>query len=161
MEIFDIVNENDEVIGKASRDECHKKGHVHRSVLFFIMDDKKRVFVNKRSSTKDFYPGYWSIVLGGHVSSGDTYDETVKREVKEEAGIDGAPIYLTSFKKRFDEEDKENIKVYTFYTNEKLTLDKNEIIRGQFMTINEIEEKLKMEKFIPETNKLFHILKKY
>jgi isopentenyldiphosphate isomerase len=50
-EIFDIINENNKVIGKATRAETHKKGLLHKSVFFFILDKKGRIFVNQRSAT--------------------------------------------------------------------------------------------------------------
>jgi len=159
-EIFDIVNESDEIIGKASREEAHIKGLLHRSVLFFIIDFKGRVFVNQRSITKEFYPGHFSIVCGGHVESGEDYKDAAIREAKEEAGIDTKPIFLTDYKKRFNKEDPENIKVYAFITDKEPKLDLSEINHGRFMTIEELTQKLKQETFLPETLDLLGILKK-
>ncbi|MCD1295045.1 NUDIX hydrolase [Methanocella sp. CWC-04] len=160
-EFFDIVNDNDEVIGRATRKEVHSKGHVHRSVLFYIFDKENRVFVNQRTMNKEFYPGYWSIVFGGHVHAGETYEDAVIREVEEEAGIVERPIFITSFKKRFDENDKENVNVYAFMTCRELIIDPGEIRQGIFMTMKELGEKLGKEKFLPETPGLYDILKKY
>ncbi|MCX6822044.1 MAG: NUDIX domain-containing protein, partial [Candidatus Aenigmarchaeota archaeon] len=76
-EIFDIVDEEDNVIGKTTREEVHNKKLIHRSVMFFIFDKKRRVLVTQRTKAKDMFPEYWSISLGGHVSSGETYEEAV------------------------------------------------------------------------------------
>jgi len=160
-EIFDIVDENDRVIGKATRKEVHTRGHIHRSVLFFLLNKEKRVFVNQRSASKEFYPSCWSIVFGGHVGAGESYEEAVMREAKEEAGIEGEPIFLSDFKRRFDEEDKENSKVYAFIVNIEPKLDHREIKHGSFITIKELEQKLKKEKFVPETKGLYEILKAF
>jgi len=160
-EIFDIVDENDSVIGKATRKEVHTKGHIHRSVLFFLLNKEKKVFVNQRSASKEFYPSCWSIVFGGHVGSGESYEATVVREAKEEAGVEGKPIFLSDFKRRFDKEDKENSKVYAFMVSSEPELDHSEIKHGSFMAIKELEQKLKKEKFVPETLGLYEILKAF
>jgi isopentenyldiphosphate isomerase len=160
-ELFDVVNEENEVIGSALRKEVHSKGHIHRSVLFFIFDNDGRVFVNQRTENKEFYPGYWSIVFGGHVHSGESYEEAVVRELKEEAGIEEKPELMASFKKRFDELDKENVRVYAIVTGKRLEIDPEEIKQGEFVTMGELEKKLKKEKFLPETQMLVGILGSY
>jgi isopentenyldiphosphate isomerase len=160
-EVFDRVNENDEVIGSATRKEAHSKGHIHRSVLFYVFDTEGRVFVNQRSDDKEFYPGYWSIVFGGHVHAGETYEQAVEREAKEEAGITQKPSFMTAFKKRFNKKDKENVRVYAFMTDGKLTVDPAEIKQGIFMTMTELEQKLGKEKFLPETETLLSVLEDY
>ncbi len=158
-EIFDVVNEEDKIIGKATRKEVHKKKLIHRSVMFFIFDKKGRVLVTQRTRAKDMFPEYWSITLGGHVSSGETYEEAVAREAWEEAKVKEKPFFITSFKKRIPEE-KENSMIYSFVTSQKPELDKNELKRGKFMTIKEIKEKIKNEKFLPETDFLLKVIKK-
>jgi len=160
-EIFDIIDENNKVVAKASRKEAHTKGLRHRAVWFFILDKKGRIFVNKRSPKKEFYPGYNSILFGGHVASGDSYEETVVREVKEETGIGGKPIFLSDYKKEFNEKDKEIGKIYAFVTDKQPKLDTNEVESGKFMTLEETEKILKTGKFLPEAKELFEILKKY
>ncbi|HEY3272841.1 MAG TPA: NUDIX domain-containing protein [Methanocella sp.] len=120
-ELFDIVSDDDGVVGRATRKEVHTKGHVHRSVLFFIFDREGRIFVNQRTDTKEFYPGYWSIVFGGHVAAGEDYPDTVVREAGEEAGVTSQPFFMASFKKRFDDLDRENVKVFGFVAGESLS----------------------------------------
>jgi len=160
MEIYDVVDENDKLIGKATRQEVHDKKLIHRSVMFFIFDKKGRIFVTQRTKNKEFFKEYWSIVLGGHVNSGETYEEAAIRECKEETGIEGNSVFMGSFKQRIPEE-KENVKVYAFYADKFPKLDTFEIKQGKFMAIKEIENKIKKEKFLPETKVLLKILKNF
>lgn len=159
-ELFDIVSEEDEVVGRSERKEVHSKGHIHRSIFIFIFDKQGRIFVNQRTLNKEFYPGYWSIVIGGHVHSGESYEEAAEREVKEEMGIEGKPKFITSLKKRLDEKDRENVKVYAITTDKKPKLDSHELEQGKFLTMEQLDKKLKKEKFLPETTKLLEILGK-
>jgi len=159
-EIFSIVDEDDKVIGKATRKEVHDKRLIHRSVMFFIFDEKGRILVTQRTKNKEFFKEYWSIGLGGHLNAGETYDEAVIREVKEEANINEKPFFMGSFKLRIPEEC-ENVRVYGFVTDKKLELDPFELKQGMFLTMEEMEEKIKKEKFLPETKDLLEILKNF
>lgn len=159
-ELFDIVDEDDQKIGTASREECHKSGLIHRSVMFFVFDDEGKVLVTKRTETKDFFPGYWSIVLGGHVHASETYEEAVIREIEEETGLKEKPFFMDSFKKRILEE-KENVKVYGLVVKRGLKLDEEELEEGEFLSMDELEVSMKIKKFLPETNILFPLLKRY
>jgi len=160
-EFLDIVDENDNVKGKASRKEIHTKGYIHRTVFFFIIDKKGRIFVNQRTADKEFYPEYWSNSFGGHINSGESYETAVLREAKEETGIKEKPIFIAPFKKRFDKEDRENVKVYSFVTDKVPKIDPAETKQGKFMTIKEAEELMKKEKFLPESKFLHKLIKDF
>lgn len=86
-EIFDIVGNDDRVIGTATRKAVHKdKKMIHRAVDILVFKGKK-LLIQQRSSTKDMYPNFWTVSCSGHVSSGDSYEETARRELREELGI--------------------------------------------------------------------------
>jgi isopentenyldiphosphate isomerase len=159
-EFLDIVDEKDNVVGRASRSECHAKGLLHRSVMFFIFDEAGRIFVNKRSSSKEFFGGRWSIVLGGHVPSGKSYYDAVVREAREEAGIKSKPFRMGFFRKRLPEE-LENVVVYGFKSSGSLRLLKEEVEYGGFMTLEGAVKKMEAEEFLPETGQLLSILNEF
>jgi len=160
-EVYDIVDENDNVIGKATREEVHKNNKlIHRSIMFFIFDKKGRIFVNQRTENKEFFPEYWSITFGGHVNFGESYVDAVVRECKEETGIEGKPFFMGTIEVRLPQES-ENSKVFCFVSDKKPKLDPFEIKKGIFMTMKELKEKLKKDKFLPETNDLLKILRNF
>jgi isopentenyldiphosphate isomerase len=161
-EIYDVVDEDDKVIGKATRKEVHTKHLIHRSVMFLIFDKKGRILVTQRTKNKEFFKEYWSVGLGGHVNAGETYDEAVARELKEETNLNGKPFHMGSLKVRFQKKsDNENAKVYGFVTDKKPKLDPFELKQGMFMTMGEIEKRIKEEKFLPETKDLLRVLREF
>jgi isopentenyldiphosphate isomerase len=87
-EIFDIVNERDEVIGQAPRKEVHARGLWHRAVHVLVFNARGEVFLQKRSMLKDTAKGKWDSSSSGHVDSGEDYDATAVRELREEIGLD-------------------------------------------------------------------------
>ncbi len=159
-EVFDVVDDDDRVVGQASRGECHGGRLTHRSVQFFIFDKAGRVLVNRRSKDKEFFGGLQSIVLGGHVGSGETPDDAVVREAEEEAGLKSKPFRMGYFRKRLPQEC-ENVTVYGFVADGEPKLLAEEIEAGWFMTVAEAEELVRKEKFIPETAELLPILREY
>ncbi len=87
-EILDIVNEKDEVIGTATRKDCHSNPHlIHRTVHFTLVDPRnKKVLMTIRSRKKKHDGGKYC-VLGEHILSGKTYIDAIKRGVNEELGF--------------------------------------------------------------------------
>ena len=156
-EMFDVVDEDDRPQFRASRERVHREYHIHRSVMFFIFDDEGRVFVNQRSDKKEWYPGYWSIAFGGHVLAGESYDRAAEREIREETGLTAHPSLVTTFKKRTADE-RENVKVYAVTADQDLALFPDEIDRGQFATLAELNVMLGRFDFLPETETLLKIL---
>ena len=86
-EIFDIVNERDEVIGQRTRKDVHRLGLLHRAVHVLVFNARGEVFLQKRSMSKDKSPGLWDSSASGHVDSGEAYDATAVRELREEIGL--------------------------------------------------------------------------
>lgn len=86
-EIFDIVDNNDRVIGTAPRSEIHAKGLLHRAVHLWIFHPDGRLLLQKRSLTKDREPGRWTSSVSGHVNSKEDYDTAMHREIPEEIGV--------------------------------------------------------------------------
>ena len=86
-EIFDVVNDLDEVIGRETRREVHRTGLKHRAVHVLVYNSRGQIFLQKRSMKKDRQPGVWDSSASGHVDSGEEYDATAVREVWEEIGL--------------------------------------------------------------------------
>ncbi|HEY0945330.1 MAG TPA: NUDIX domain-containing protein [Opitutaceae bacterium] len=86
-ELFDIVNERDEVVGQATRAEVHARRLWHRAVHVLVFDGRGRVFLQKRSMAKDTAPGCWDSSCSGHLDSGEAYDAAAMRELREEIGL--------------------------------------------------------------------------
>ena len=86
-EIFDVVNERDEVVGQAPRCEVHRLGLQHRAVHVLVFNARGEVFLQKRSMRKDTAPGAWDSSASGHLDQGEAYDACAVRELREELGV--------------------------------------------------------------------------
>ena len=85
MEKIDVVDGNDNVVGESTREEAHAKGLLHRIVHVIIRNSKGEILLQKRSKNDGI--GNWDASVGGHVDTGESYEQAAKREMMEEVGI--------------------------------------------------------------------------
>ena len=159
-ELLDIVDENDRVLRSAPRRRVIDEYHIHRAVMFFVLDREGNVYVNQRSDTKEIYPGWWSIAFGGHVRAGESYDAAALREVQEETGLFDRPKQIATFKKRTADE-RENVAVYRVIASREPEPFPEEIAQGRFVTLAELSAMQGRLDFLPETADLMRILVEY
>jgi len=93
-EIFDVVNEHDEVVGQSTRREVHARGLLHRAVHVLVFNARGQVFLQKRSMAKDSAPGCWDSSCSGHLDAGEDYLPAAVRELDEEIGLKIAGSHL-------------------------------------------------------------------
>ncbi len=132
-EIFDIVDETDQVIGQAPRGRVHAEGLMHRAVHILVWNSRNEVFLQKRSMSKDQMPGVWTTSASGHVDSGEDYDTAAVRELGEELGIQiqGPEAMQLLFKHpACKHTGAEFIQVYHLVWDADMTLDPEEIDAG-------------------------------
>jgi 16S rRNA (adenine1518-N6/adenine1519-N6)-dimethyltransferase len=86
-EVFDVVDEADEVTGQATRDQVHRGNLLHRAVHVFVVNRHGELLLQKRSRFKDMHPGVWDSSVAGHLDAGEDYAAAARRELEEEMGI--------------------------------------------------------------------------
>ncbi len=78
-----------------------------------ITNKKKEVLLSRRKKSGLFYPGYWNLP-GGLIEIGETATKALKREVKEEIGVD---IKVKKYTGRYYEKNLiRNKKIYSTIT---------------------------------------------
>ncbi|MGE0141507.1 MAG: NUDIX domain-containing protein [Ilumatobacteraceae bacterium] len=90
-ELVDVVDEHDVVVGTVPRSVMRADRLRHRCVYIAVMHPDGRLLVHQRSATKDVWPGWWDVAVGGVVTSGESYDSAARRELREEIGVDAEP----------------------------------------------------------------------
>ena len=138
-EIFDVVNERDEVVDRKPRSEVHRLGLLHRAVHVLVFNSRGQIFLQKRSMKKDRQPGLWDSSASGHVDSGENYDATAVREVREEIGLKLAKPPERLFKiAACAETDQEFVWVYRCENDGPFELNSEEIERGDWFSSSEV-----------------------
>jgi isopentenyldiphosphate isomerase len=143
-EIFDVVNERDEVIGRASRAEVHKRGLMHRAVHVLVYNSRGQVFLQQRSLSKDRQPGLWDSSASGHLDSGEEYDPCAVRELREEISLKlGAPPQRLFKLAACAETDQEHVWVYRCDAEGPFQLNLEELQRGGWFSPGEVSRWMK------------------
>jgi len=138
-EIFDVVNDRDEVIDRRSRSEVHRLGLKHRATHVLVFNSRGEVFLQKRSLKKDRQPGVWDSSASGHVDSGEDYDACVVRELREEINLTVAQTPPRRFKiDACEETDQEFVWVYQCQNDGPFTLHPDEIEEGGWFAPAEV-----------------------
>ncbi|MCP3925821.1 MAG: NUDIX domain-containing protein [Desulfobacterales bacterium] len=149
-EIFDIVDKNDVVTGIAARSEVHGNPDlIHRVVHILVFNSKGELFLQKRSINKDIQPGKWDTSVGGHLDSGETYEEAGFREMKEELYIETDSIEFIHKYLHTNEIESEYVSTFLCVFDGVIKVCENEIEEGRFFTLKEIEETKYSGKFTP------------
>lgn len=105
-ELVDIVNEKDEVIGRAPKGEKIAKGFVSRNVAIFLADSEGNLIITRRAASKRSYPDRYDASACGNVTAGESYEAAAKRELLEELGIDCSLIFLGKIYNEFESEHR-------------------------------------------------------
>ena len=140
QELFPIVDEAGQVIGSATRGECHSGSKMlHPVVHLHVFDSQGRLYLQQRPLWKDIQPGKWDTAVGGHVDLGEEIADALRREVREELGIeDFTPEFLLRYVFE-SERERELVHVYrTTYDGD--IRPTAELDGGRFWTLEEICE---------------------
>ena len=149
QEMFPLVDEQGNIIGAATRGECHNGSKLlHPVIHLHVFNSKGELYLQKRPEWKDIQPGKWDTSVGGHVDLGENVEMALKREVREELGItDFVPETIIRYVFESARE-KELVFVYkTVYDGE--IQPSNELDGGRFWGIDEIKESIGKEVFTP------------
>lgn len=84
-EWIDLVDDSDQVIERRLRSDIYQIGKPNfRVVNGFLVNSQGELWIPRRSSNKALFPLCLDVSVGGHVSSGETYDQAFERELAEE-----------------------------------------------------------------------------
>lgn len=147
-EIFPLVDEAGNVIGQAPRSVCHDGSKLlHPVIHLHIFNSEGKLFLQKRSATKDVQPNRWDSSVAGHIDLNETPEQAVAREAWEELGLKDIKKHFIL--KYIIETDTERELSYCFYAiyDGGFNIDNEEVSDGRFWTIDEIRSQLGKDVF--------------
>jgi isopentenyl-diphosphate delta-isomerase type 1 len=149
-ELFDIVNQDDDVIGQAERRACHgNPALIHRAIHVLVFHPSGRLLLQKRAPNKDIQPGKWDTSVGGHLNVGESYLAAARREMAEELGLTGVALtflYRSRIRNRIE---SENVQTYLAITDKSIRFDPMEISGVRYWSSEEIARSLGKNTFTP------------
>lgn len=156
MELLDVYDDLGNVTGRTvvRGDKSVKLNeHEHIAVaIIFIENDKGEFLIQKTSKEKG---GYYSST-GGHIDSGETPLNTIKREVLEELGVNIDKDNIVEYGAILH--DKTIIFLYYIKKNidiNKVKLQKEEVDYVKYMSKNEINKLIKNNEMLKSHGNMF------
>ncbi len=123
LELLDVVDEQGEPTGETiERTLAHSQGIWHRTAHVWLLRRKAvscpcspgesgsagvEILLQKRSHTKDSFPGCYDISSAGHIPAGVDYVPSALRELKEELGVEAMARDLYDCGKRYIQYEEE------------------------------------------------------
>jgi len=155
-ELFDVVDENDQVTGQNTRSEVHRLGLLHRAIHIFVFDSVGRLLLQKRSAAKDEFPSMWTSSASGHVDAGEDYDNAAARELTEELDLNVPLRKLQKFS-ACDQTANEFVVLYQATTDEPVTFPAVEIDAVESVEMNSLVNRIATDpdRFAPSFRYLF------
>jgi isopentenyl-diphosphate delta-isomerase type 1 len=143
-ELFDVIDEEDNVIGQEMRSVVHQNGLWHRGVHVFLFTQDEKLLVQQRSKDRIHAPLALDCSVSEHVKAGEDYYTAAMRGLQEELGVAGIELKrLVKFKMNYGPNDNEISQLYRGVVNPVLVrFDPVEIERIDYYSLNELQEML-------------------
>ena len=148
-EMFPLVDDEGNIVGAASRGECHNGSKLlHTVVHLHLFNSRGELYLQRRPLWKDIQPGKWDTAVGGHVDLGESVEMALRREVREELGItDFTPEVLTHYV--FESATERELVFVHRTTYDGPVSPSEELDGGRFWSLDEIRQQLGSGLFTP------------
>jgi len=157
-EMLPLVDEEGNIIGTATRGECHGGSKpLHPVVHLHVFNSRGELYLQRRPLWKDIQPGKWDTAVGGHIDFGENVAMALKREVKEEIGIETDTQFLMKYV--FESvRERELVFVHKAIYDDDIH-PSDELDGGRFWTEQEILDAIGKDILTPNFEQEYHRLK--
>ena len=154
-ELVDVVDEADRVLRQATRADMRRDNLLHRVVAIACLDSRGRMYLHRRTLTKDLFPGYCDVFTAGCVGAGETYLDAARRELEEELGIVG-PEPVPLFRHRYEgPETRSHTQVFQVVWDGPIVHQPSEVAWGEFRSLSSLAENREGLVLVPDGAELF------
>ena len=157
-EVVAIVDHRNRVVGSAPRRDMRRNRLPHRSTYILVFNSRGELCVQKRTDTKDVFPGYYDVAAGGVVLAGETYEAGARRELAEEVGISGLTLAHQFVFHYADNYTQVWGSVFSCVYDGELALQEEEVESAAFMPLAEVRTHTDRAPYTPDG---LYVLKRY
>ncbi len=137
-----VIDDSGVVIGSVPRSVMRRDNLPHVVVAVLVRDPAGRVYVQRRTDTKDVFPGMHDCFAAGCLQAGEEPAAAAAREAAEELGVVGVPL-APLFVTRYDDESTRHLcHVYEALWDGPVTHQPEEVAWGGWMTVDQLCSRL-------------------
>ncbi len=148
--MVDVVDAADRVVGRATRAVVRAENLWHRACFIVALDGEGRVFVHLRTATKDVFPSYYDLTVGGVVGAGESYREAAEREVREELGVEPRDLERVGSLHYEDSANRVIGEIFDCRVIPPLTLQPEEVVSGEWLEVPAAARRIAAHPFCPD-----------
>jgi isopentenyl-diphosphate delta-isomerase len=139
-----LVDKDDRQTGTAGKMEAHHKGLLHRAVSVFITNSRGEWILQRRALDKYHSKGLWTNTCCTHPHPGETAEESARRRLSEEMGIECPLTELFTFiyKEKMDSNLTEYELDHIFYgvSDDIPVINTCEVEKWEAVSFNDLHE---------------------
>ena len=154
-ELVDLIDPANNIIGRASRREVRSRNLLHRGVGILCRNSRGDIYVHRRTTTKDVFPGMYDMFVGGVVGWGETYEAAAQREIAEELGIAGPEPRFLFHHLYQGPLNRAWVAVYEVTWDGAIRHQESEVAWGSYLSLEELLAKLEEWDFVPDGLEIF------
>lgn len=141
-EMVAIIDESGAVVGSAPRSVMRRDNLPHVVVAVLVRDSTGRIYVHRRTDTKDVFPGMHDCFAAGCLQAGEDVRAAAAREVAEELGVVGVPLEPL-FVMRYDDDATRHVcHVFGVTYDGPIRHQPEEVAWGGWLTVDELRGRL-------------------
>ena len=155
-EIVALVDRSGNVVGSATRSVVRRDNLLHAATAVLVRNAAHQIYVHRRSSDKDWAPGFHDSAAGGVMQYGESPAGSAARELAEELGVTGTPLSPLLSSLYEDDTTRCFEHVYETSWDGPVVHCDNEVVWGTWMTLPELGGLLRDPEwlFVPDTRQL-------
>lgn len=148
-EIIQVVDRENRKIAAVARHIMREQNLIHRASYILVFNRAGELLVQKRTMSKDIYPGYWDVAAGGVVLAEESYEVAAARELAEELGVKG-DLHLLFDQYYEDADNRVWGRIFSCIHEGPFTLQPEEVTDCRFMQLTEALDLSAREPFTPD-----------
>lgn len=139
------------VTGLVTRAEMRTRRLRHRSVFVAVVSENGQLLVHRRADSKDVWPGWWDIAVGGVVGPGESWEIAAERELTEELGVVGAKLAVLGDGAYEDDHVRLVARAFVCRTDGPFAFVDGEIAEAHWASWPQLQEWLSAKRFLPDS----------
>lgn len=154
-EQVDLIDAENHALGRTTRHVVRSRNLLHRGVGILCRNPAGEIYVHRRTTTKDVFPGLYDMFVGGVVGAGEDYATAARREIAEELGIDGAEPHHLFDHLYIGAHNCSWVAVYEAVWDGPIRHQESEVAWGAYVDLSELNQQLKTWEFVPDGLEIF------
>ena len=149
-ELVEEVDSLGTVLRLVTRRQMRAEALWHRAVFIVVRSASGDVLVHRRAETKDVWPGWWDVAVGGVVSPGESWEVAAQRELAEELGVSGAlrPLGTGAYA---DDDVKVVAACFEAVCDGPFAFSDGEITTTQWVSAGDLRVRIGQNSFLPDS----------